>query len=393
MTSNNITLQHILSLVGPLDDTPGQHTARERFRLFLQETVTEVGQLRDYIDECLRLSGEQYFRSLQDLVNHLGQFLGFSVTYGRYQGVTNQIGFDGHWVSKTDFHIVVEVKSSETYPIKTSTLIGYVDHLISDRKIASWDSTLGLYIVGKINPEIRNLENAIVAEKRTSQLRVISVDSLMSLAELMQDYDVTHEDILAIFRPISPKLDTLVELISRLTAGPRPNSIPQPEELPTKLPTANTSPMHTSNQEDGSITYWITSVRSDEQSTAAEVIKTIVGKDHIYAFGQNTPGRKHLKPGDKIAFYETGNGVIGHATVDSIPENKPHPNLRHPEKYPWTFRVKAISLYLENPVIIDADLRGQLDVFQNRDAKSPWAWFVQATRKIPEHDFSLLTRN
>jgi hypothetical protein len=53
----SITLQQILDLVGTLDDSSGQNTPRERFRKFLEQNVSEVGQLRDYIEECLRTSG------------------------------------------------------------------------------------------------------------------------------------------------------------------------------------------------------------------------------------------------------------------------------------------------------------------------------------------------
>ena len=56
----SITLKEILGLVGKLDDTSGDETSRERFRRFLKENITEVGQIRDYIEECLRNSGNQY---------------------------------------------------------------------------------------------------------------------------------------------------------------------------------------------------------------------------------------------------------------------------------------------------------------------------------------------
>jgi len=109
----HISLAEILSLVGALDDTPGKDTPRERFRAFLGKNVKEVGELRDHIEECLRTSGEQYNKALQDLVNFIGQFLGFEVTFDRYRGVSNEIGFDGHWKSPTGFHIVIEVKTSD----------------------------------------------------------------------------------------------------------------------------------------------------------------------------------------------------------------------------------------------------------------------------------------
>ena len=182
----SVSLNEILDLVGSLDDSAGEDTPRERFRRFLRKNVHEVGEIRDHIEQCLRTSGDQYNRALQDLVNYVGEFLGFKVEFGRYRGVQNQIGFDGLWQSPTGLNLVVEVKTTETYAIKTAALVGYVDELISEKRIPSWDAALGLYVVGRPDPDLRQLENAIVAEKRTPQLRVIHVESLLSLAEIMR---------------------------------------------------------------------------------------------------------------------------------------------------------------------------------------------------------------
>ncbi len=109
-----ITLPQILELVGALDDAAGENTARERFRKYLATSVGEVGAVRDYIETCLRTSGPQYDRALQDLVNHTGRLIGFEVEFGRYQGVPGQIGYDGIWRT-ADPAIVVEVKTSDVY--------------------------------------------------------------------------------------------------------------------------------------------------------------------------------------------------------------------------------------------------------------------------------------
>jgi hypothetical protein len=111
----SMTLTQILALVGELDDSPGPETARERFRRFLKDDTKEVGQLRDYIQECLRKSGTQYNRALQDLVNYIASFLEFEVVFGRYQGVQGKNGFDGHWKSAKELHIVAETKTTDAY--------------------------------------------------------------------------------------------------------------------------------------------------------------------------------------------------------------------------------------------------------------------------------------
>lgn len=378
----NIALSQILALVGKLDDTPGQETPRERFRNFLKHNVTTVGHVRDYIEECLRNSGDQYSRALQDLVNHLGHFLGFQVTFGRYTGTAREVGFDGHWVSAEGegFHIVIEVKTTGVYAVKTSTLVSYIDHLISERKIPDWDHALGLYVIGRPDPELSQLENAIVAEKRTNQLRTISVQSLLSLAELMAEYDVKHKDVLAILLPSGPSVDRVANLMAELVA-----------QRQVKEAISEDMPFVVTELREGQIEYWLAPVKDDEERTAEEAINFLVGKEKIWALGERTPGKKYLKPGDYICFYAAGKGVMAHAEVDTAPERKPHPAVYDSDNYPWTFRLKNIQLYLNDPIVVDASLRSQLDAFKDWDPAKNWAWFVQVTRRINRHDFEVLT--
>jgi hypothetical protein len=388
----DFNLRNILALVGNLDDAPGDHSARERFRVFLKENVTEVGQVRDYIEECLRTSGDQYSRALQDLINHLGRFLGFDVTFGRYQGVQGQIGFDGHWKSATGQHLVVEVKTTEVYSIKTATLLNYINELVSQKAIADPDKALGLYVVGRPDPEIRQLENAILAERKTQQLRVISASWLISLAEMMNTYDIAHEDVLALVRPSTPSIDPVVELMSRLVAGSEDNSDAPAAISRTGVP-ADLAPAASpgAKTDSAGTVYWLTPVKAMKDETAEECIERLVGKERIFAFGDKTPGRKRIKPGDWICFYANGSGVVAHARVASTPEKKPNKVIRDATRFPWVFRLEEPVLYLNAPVVIDADLRSRLEDFQGRDPKKSWAWYVQGTGNITEHDFKILT--
>jgi len=376
--------------VGKLDDSPGDDTPRERFRNYLRENVKEVGQVRDYIEEALRSSDAQFSRAFQDLINHLGHFMGFDVEFGRYQGVKGQIGHDGLWKSPSGISLVIEVKTTEVYTIKTSTLTNYIDELISEKIITDRDHALGLYVVGRADPEVRQLENAILAEKRMDQLRVISAVSLLSLAELMNDYDVGHEETLAILRPSGPVIDPIIDLMARLAAPPEDNGLIREEPVAIKPPAK--APVATSiAKKEEEAAYWLTPVKADDIQTAEEIIESLVDKEGIYAFGERTPGRKHIKPGDGICFYATGNGVIAHGKVASYPEKKPNPTVHDPERYPWVFKLEDVKIYLESQIVIDAALRAKLDAFEGRDPNISWAWFVQATRKISAHDFEMLT--
>jgi hypothetical protein len=385
----SVSLDEILDLVGTLDDSQGDDTPRERFRRFLRKNVHEVGEVRDHIEQCLRTSGDQYNRALQDLVNYLGEFLGFTVEFGRYRGVQNQIGFDGLWKSPTGLNIVAEVKTTEAYAIKTATLVGYIDDLISERRIPNWDGAIGLYIVGKPDPELRQLENAILAEKRTHQLRIISVQSLLSLAEIMSEYDVTHENILVLLTPSGPGIDALADLISRLLAQ---RTAEQPEIEPAPAPEIQPPTPRPIGEPPPTATYWLTPVKDHEDETATECVGRLVGKLGIYAFGERAPGRSRIKQGDWLCFYAAGVGVIAHAQVASAPERKPDDRIRYSKEYPYTLRLQDRTTYAENPIILDANLRRRLDAFRGRDPDKSWSWFVQATRRISENDFRTITR-
>jgi hypothetical protein len=141
----------------------------------------------------------------------------------------------------------------------------------------------------------------------------------------------------------------------------------------------------------GAVAYWLTPVRSDEL-TAEEVIRTLVGQELLYAFGEGTRVRKHLKRGDKICFYASGIGVVAHADIASAPERKSRPQLPHLKWYPWVIRLDKVCLYTENPNVIDATTRSQLEAFRGRDPNGSWGWFVQSTRKVRKHDFAVLTK-
>jgi len=315
---------------------------------------------------------------LQDLVTHVGRFLGFEETIpGRYSGVQGAIGFDGLWKSPTGLSIVLEVKTSERHFIKTASLLNYVDELISEKKIPSWNEALGLYVVGRPDPEVRQLEKSILAEKNSERLRIISVESLLSLAELKDEFDLKHEDILDLFRP-SPRIDPAVDIMKGLSAVPAELQAPPPPPVETGAPS-----------------YWLTPVKSYEAQSAEGEIKELVGENKVFAFGERTPGRKDLKPGDWICFYASAIGVVAHAKVLTKPEKKPHPKVRHPEEYPYTFELGAPQLYVEKPVVIDATLRNQLEAFRERGLSPDraWGWFVVGNKQVSKHDFELLTRS
>jgi hypothetical protein len=69
--------------------------------------------------------------------------------------------------------------------METGPLIAYVNELILEKQIPSWESAVGLYAIGDPDEEMNQLEHSIIAENKTDQLRAISIDALLSLAEFL----------------------------------------------------------------------------------------------------------------------------------------------------------------------------------------------------------------
>ena len=398
MSGVSLSLEQLLKLVGELNDQPGNDTPRDRFRQFLKTSVTSLGTVRDYVNTCLNSTGTQYNRALQDLVNHTGHLMGFDVEFGRYAGVTNDIGHDGLWRAD-NFSVVVEVKTTDAYSIMTSTLLGYINQLIDSGRIANSENAIGLYVFGKQSSELEPLEGAIIHGGHAQKLRLSTIDDILSLAELVQDELLTRDEAMTLLRPVGVRVGTTVQLLKRVaTASPFPRDDVEPETYAATAPrpmliqeektprkqARSLSSVATESQ------YLMTPVSDDKDSTAEETIRALL--DHgEYVFGDRTPGRKKLKPGDQLAFYESGKGVVACAEVASSPELRKVAHVRHAEKYPWAFKVRNVRYFFDRPVAIDSEIRAKLEAFRGRELQRSWSWFVQGTRKLTQHDFEVLT--
>lgn len=212
-------IDDVLALTGRLDDSNIEDPARERFRAYLVENVTDAALLRDYIDQCRSRPDEQHGRALRDLINHYGRLLGFDVSYGPYEWLPGQVGFDGRWTSPWGLHIVVEVKSRETFAAQRPSLARSVEKLIADGIIPNWTLALGLYVVVHPDLQVNHLEKAILDEKQVHQIRTITPESLYTLTVLQRSGQLSQQDVLTLLRSSSPAADWLVELVSRLSNG------------------------------------------------------------------------------------------------------------------------------------------------------------------------------
>jgi hypothetical protein len=377
-----IDLQTLLKLVGPLDDSADPSSPSARFRAYLQENVHNVGDLRAYADTALSSSGEQYNKALQDLINHAGHLLGFEVEFGRYRGVSGQIGFDGLWRSPTGQALVVETKTTDVYTVKTATLLGYINDLVSAGQIERPNQAIGLYVYGRFDVATSQLEKAIIAEGRQEQLRVASVDALLNLLELKQEYELEHEAILQFLLPSPVRVDTIVNLVFDITSQERRAAL---EEVPAFTEAEQPA------VEKQIKYYLLPAADSEDGMPVLENLHHWLGRG-MWGLGQRTGYRKSLRPGDRLCFYAARIGVVAECTVTSPAfdldrKQSPKPDL----DVPYGIRLKDLRWFEDTPIVLTPEVRAELSAFQGRDLNKGWAWFVQGTSKLTAEDFELLT--
>jgi hypothetical protein len=204
------SLSQILTFIGEGKLLDNSDTSKE-FRQLLDIVPTEI--LKGYVNDCLTDKFENSGFALQDIINQIGQRLGFQIKYGLYKGKKNSIGFDGIWTSKDNYSYIIEVKTTDAYRINLDTIVEYKYKLIESKDIIQEKSSI-LIIVGR--EDTGDLEAQIRGSKHAWDIRLLSSDSLIRLLilkELLNDIR-TIQQINEILKPNEyTKIDKLIELI------------------------------------------------------------------------------------------------------------------------------------------------------------------------------------
>lgn len=195
-----LTLDLIVSLAGDWADSS---RASKQFREIIENEQTSTEEISAYLQEAINGTDDHHNRAIQDLVNNIGQRLGFRVDYGVYQGRSDTIGYDGHWVSaatETETHLIVETKKSTSFSIDLNQAGGYIDEFTDQRDI-SHEQVYGLYVIGEGN--IETVAQTILGSQYREQMRVIRAEQLLNLLEIQQESTLRHEQVVDLLLPIN----------------------------------------------------------------------------------------------------------------------------------------------------------------------------------------------
>jgi hypothetical protein len=202
-------VQQVIAFAGGGRLADDNDTSQE-FREFLRHVPTEM--LAQYVNECLEAGFQDSGLALQDVVNQIGQRLGFEVTDGRYRGRHGTSGHDGLWRLASGHTILVEVKTTDAYRIDLNTLAGYRRTLIDSATILAEKSSI-LIVVGR--QDTGDLEAQIRGSRQAWDVRLISVSALLRLLRLKEAVEdpQTIQRIHAILIPREfTRLDDIVDI-------------------------------------------------------------------------------------------------------------------------------------------------------------------------------------
>ncbi len=204
------SLAQLLTFSGEGKLKDGNSTCLE-FRALLKLLPTKL--LEKYIEECLTAPFHSSPYALQDIVNEIGNRIGFEVIPGLYKGKKNANGYDGLWKS-ADNDMIVEVKTTDAYAINLDTIANYRSRLIESGLTEKENSSI-LMVVGR--KDTGGLEAQIRGSKHAWDIRLISIDSLIKLLRLKEellDDENTFRHICQILKPLEfTRLDYLIDTI------------------------------------------------------------------------------------------------------------------------------------------------------------------------------------
>lgn len=336
----SVTLEQILSLSGPLDDTPGFDSARERFRRFLLEHAADPHGARALIEQGQHLPGEQHHRALQDLVVLLGKFIGFETTFGAYAPPPASLKHHGHWKSRLRLHVVLEVRSDPATPPDVVALVRSVAANAASPRASSWRFA-GLCVVTPLFASRHKIEETIASAKPAFPVGVVALRSLLQLADFVAAGRVSHEDAARLLESNLP-VDYSVELLERLTAKRAP---------------AAASPIRTAPALEGT-SYWIATVAPDYATTPEQLLELVVSRRHIFGVADAGAAQPTARSGDWICFYIAGKGVVGRARVLSPASSTS--GVRDAHRFKQLLHLEDLELHLHAPVALDFETQLRL---------------------------------
>lgn len=217
------TLELLVELAGDLED--GSRPS-EKLREKLQAEAT-TADIDDLLQEALAGTESYHNRALQDIVNNIGQRLGFEVEYGPYRP-NSRPRYDGLWQSRDleseEVSLVVETKKSAGFQINPNKQPGsYMDHLVAENGLDA-SQVYGLIVVGEDDDDIGGVVDAVRGSEYRKRIRVITCHQLYALLAMADEGGLSRHQTAQVLLPMDTvNVGSLVDLIEKIVEGRTPD--------------------------------------------------------------------------------------------------------------------------------------------------------------------------
>lgn len=326
----SVTLDELLQLVGRLDDTPGFDTPRERFRRFLLERVTDVPTARALIEQCQRSVGEQRHRALRDLVVVVGRLLQFEIAFGHERSPEGGT-MDGEWKSP-GLTVVLEIRTDQT---RTAAMEGLVRAVSRITTGADADSRIGLCVVARQYVARREFGNRLRSDAQLRDVRMVSVQSLLSLATQVSADRLTHSEVVKLLR-LGVALDFVTDLLDRPAVADQAGD-------------AAAAPPPAAHPERPEAAYWVATITGDETVAPDRLLRSLIAHRKVLAISRAGRFQAEGAPGDWVCFFLLAKGIVGHAQLMSIVEDRASV-VRHASQFSRVYRLADVTMYEQSVV-------------------------------------------
>ena len=233
---------------------------------------------------------------------------------------------------------MIEVRPDQTPRTDVEELSRSLSALLAPSPIEADTRRLGLCIVTSLYGGRARLEDPPVAEKPQANIRIVSVRSLLWLADAVSAGQLKHEEILRLLMS-GGNLDFVVDLMERLTTGAQDDVDPHVSPPITPVsPPAQSEPA-----------YWVATIDGDEGTTPEQFVESVIRKRRI--LGVSDLGSSPVGPrgGDWICFSLRGKGIVGRGRVDSLADG---PGLlRGAHRFLLVFSLQNVEIY-DNPIAV-----------------------------------------
>jgi len=325
----SISFNQLLQLVGRLDDQPGFDSPRERFRRFLTEEVVDLQMAAALVDEGQHALGEQAHRALQDVLVILGRFLGFETAFGTYLRADGTARHHGLWRSRRRLTVILDLFTDQTPRTDFDDLSKELAALAREARLDTEAETLGLCVVTPLFPWRQRLEAMLAAQMDAADRRVVTASSLLSLATLVAEGEVRHEEIVQMFTN-SSDLDLIAGLLARAR---RQAHMVQAHEAAA-----------VETEEPHEAAHWVATSARGQAAAFERIVESVVGRRRVLGVAENRNASTFARTGDRICFLIPGTGVVGGAEIAGAAGTAQR-LIRDSDRFSRLYQLKNVELF------------------------------------------------